>query len=829
MVATNLLVQLTSFIGRESDLTTVKELITSYRLVTLTGVGGCGKTRLAIQVANSVQKMFADGIWWIDLAPLHEPTQIPQLIAQVLGLRLSTDEPEWETIQREIYRKQLLLILDNCEHLTEACAHLTKELLSHAPELRILTTSRGALGTAGEAIYPLSGLTLPVPGFETEVNRQNGQLVSELMEYDAIHLFVDRARACAPNFRLTTENASAVVEICQRLDGLPLALELAGARVNILTVQEIAERLASGSNNGFVLRLAGPLSGMDPRHHTLHDAIDWSYALLRADEQVLFRRLAIFEAGFTLETAEAICIDEKTSSVQILEGISSLAQKSLVVADTLGRAQARYRLLETVREYAQEKLDEAGEMGTLRDRHLDFFLARAEEAAPRMGDGYQQLWNNWLAGELDNLRGALGWALEARRIEAGLRLMSALVRFLEISSLNREALNWFERLLSQAGAETAPIIRVNACTFASFLSMFMGDAPATMRYGREAVRIADTLLANETSPEAEAARAFALTGLSSGSRAAGDYQTAFTIGIQVLQYYRKAGPPFYLGMGLLSQGDMAIELGKYAEARSLLEESLALAQEAGDLFRIAHSYNTLGDLARYEGKDADALDSYWKGADFMRRLGAQHDLASILCNLGRTYLNLGDLERAQSMLTESLVIQQAEENRPGQIECLIGFAGVAIQGGLPGEGVRLFAACETIGRQQKHAVWPGKRTAYESYLAKARAKLTDSAFLVEQAAGRSMSLDQAAAFAFSLPLKAASISAQTKKPEELSVREREVAARIAQGKTNGEIAEELVLSRRTVEKHAANILAKLDLTSRAQVVRWAIEEGLVQR
>ena len=585
---------------------------------------------------------------------------------------------------------------------------------------------------------------------------------------------------------------------------------------------------ASGSNNGFALHLAGPQSGNDPRHHTLHDAIDWSYALLRADEQVLFRRLATFEAGFTLETAEAICMDEKTSGVPILDGISSLVQKSLVVADTLGRAQARYRLLETVREYAQEKLDEAGETGTLRDRHLDFFLARAEEAAPRMGDAYQQLWINWLDGELDNLRGALAWALGTRRIEAGLRLISALVRFLEISSLNREALTWFERLLAQAGADTAPIVRVNACTFASFLSMFLGDALSTMRYGREAVRIADTLLSSDVSPEAEAARAFALTGLSSGSRAAGDYQTAFTIGNQALQYYRKAGPPFYVGMGLLSQGDMAIELGKYAEARFLLEESLVLAQEAGDIFRIAHSYNALGDLARVEGKDAEALSTYLKGADFMRRLGAQHDLASILCNLGRTYLNLGDLERAHSMFTESLVIQQAEENRPGQIECLIGFAGIAIQGGLPGEGVRLIAASETIGRQQKNAVWPGKRTAYERYLAKARAQVPEAAFLVEQAAGRSMSLEQATAYARNLPLKVVCTSIQAKKPEELSAREREVAARIAQGKTNVEIAEELVLSRRTVEKHAANILAKLDLTSRAQVVRWAIEEGLVQ-
>ncbi len=311
---TNFPVQLTSFIGREGDLAAIEHLLSSSRLVTLTGVGGCGKTRLAIQVANAVQENYAGGVWLIDLVPLREPALVPQHVAQTLGLRLTADEPPLEMLLRSVASKQLLLIFDNCEHLSETIAKISQRLLSHAPDLRILATSREVLGIAGESIYPVSGLACPTIDPEVLAAGQDRKNLQELMGYNSVHLFVDRARSCAPNFRLTFENAPATVEICCRLDGLPLALELASARVNVLTVQEIAGRL----NDRFALLTSGPRSGYDPHHQTLRAAIDWSHALLAADEQILFRRLAVFEAGFTLDTSQSVCADGNSATEPIL-------------------------------------------------------------------------------------------------------------------------------------------------------------------------------------------------------------------------------------------------------------------------------------------------------------------------------------------------------------------------------------------------------------------------------------------------------------------------------------------------------------------------------
>jgi predicted ATPase len=406
MGSINLPVQLTSFIGREREIADVKRLLYSSHLITLTGANGTGKTRLAIQIANSVSESFADGVWLVDLAPLREPALVPQLTAEALGLRPIPDQPLLETLLKFVQPKQLLLILDNCEHLNEACAQIAQELLSQAPALRILATSSVALAIAGETIYLVSGLDSPVFGGEPMRHGQSHPDLQELMRYDAIRLFVERARSTSPNFNLTSENAWSTIETCRRLDGLPLALELASARVNVLTVQEIVTRL----NDRFALLTSSQRRGIEPRHYTLRAAIDWSYALLPMDEQILLRRLAVFEAGCTLDTAEAICTGEEIGERSTLDRISSLVSKSLVVADTIGRTQARYRLLETIREYALGKLDEAGETKQLRDRHLDLFLARAEEAAPKLDEAYQQLWLNWLEGEHDNLRTALAWS-----------------------------------------------------------------------------------------------------------------------------------------------------------------------------------------------------------------------------------------------------------------------------------------------------------------------------------------------------------------------------------------------------------------------------------
>ncbi|TLN16104.1 LuxR family transcriptional regulator [bacterium] len=500
--------------------------------------------------------------------------------------------------------------------------------------------------------------------------------------------------------------------------------------------------------------------------------------------------------------------------------------KSLVLAETSGRSQARYNCLETIREYALEKLEEAGETQHLRDVHLDVFLARAEEAAPKLNETYQQVWLNWLEGEHDNLRAALAWALDSGRIEAGLRIATALVRFWEIRGYIREGLTWFERFLARADERIPLPVHANALTFASFMAMFLSDALAATTFGQKAVDLAESV-----DDDHDPILILALSGLSSSARIKGDFQTAFTIGERGIDLLRDSpGPAYFLGMALLAQGSVAIELGYFDYARTTLNESLAIAREAGDAFRIAHALNSLGDLARCELNYEAARIAYEESVRLLREVNALHDLASVLQNLGHTYLHLGNIERAHALFRESMETHLAFQNGTGKAECLVGFAAIAIVQGLPGAGVRLLGASATVGGQRVAAasVWHATRMEYEQTLSAAQKSLSEAEFQAEQAAGSGMTLEQAVNFAMNLPLQPATAPATGAASAGLTTREREVARLIGQGRSNGEIAIELVLSKRTVETHVSNILSKLALTSRSQVMRWAIDHGLSQ-
>ena len=806
----NLPASVSSFIGREQELREIHQRLREHRLVTLTGSGGTGKTRLALEAAVGELNHFADGVWLVELAGISTQDLVAQTIARVFALPEIPDLAPIKRLGAFLQSKHLLLVLDNCEHLIEGVARITALLLARCPRLALLATSREPLAIGGEAVLRVPPLGLP--DATQPVTR------ASLLHYDAVHLFVERAHAVEPSFQLTASNAGAVVEICRRLDGIPLALELASARVNVLTVQEIAARL----NDGFTLLASGQRIRLEPRHQTLRATIDWSYILLTPEEQTVLRRLAVFVAGFTLDTAEAVCSGEGIAPQHILDLLSSLVGKSLVMAETTSRTQARYRLLETIREYALEKLAEAGEMAWLRDRHLDLFLARAEEAAPRLHDAYQQLWLNWLEGEHDNLRAALAWALEQGRIEAGLRIANALMRFWEIRGFVREGLAWYEQLFAQADEGISLVVRVNALTYAAFLAGFLGNRAATMAYGREGVALAEA--AGYTG---DPSLILALGGLASGAEAMGDYQTAFALQERAIELFRASpGPSFYLGMALSVHGGTAIELGYYEYARASLDESLTMAREAGDVFRIAHILSTYGALACCEQKYAEAQTRYESSVELLRDLGATPDLAAPLQGLGHACLHLGDVERASALFAESLTLHQAQQNVSGAAACLIGFAALAVIQGSPAAGVRLLAAAATLGGRHAKSSRAATRMEYEHYLALARAKLTEVEFMAEQTAGQSLSLEQAIEYAQHVPFISQAPLSSKETSNTLTEREREVAALIAQGKSNGEIASELVLSKRTVEKHVANILSTLGLTSRAQIVRWAIEQNL---
>lgn len=711
-----------------------------------------------------------------------------------------------------MHRDHLLLVLDNCEHVLDACAQLADTLLA-ATEIGIMATSREPLGVTGERRYPVSPMTLPPAGLT----------VHDIEQFDAIQLFVERARAMLPDFALTAANAGAVGSICRQLDGVPLAIELASARVNVLTVDQIVARL------GDRFDLLAPATHAARSHHrTLRAAIDWSYDQLNPPEQVLLQRLSVFAAGCSLATAEAVCAGDGIEPEQVLDLLSSLVNKSLMVAQTLQGSEARYRMLETIRQYAQEKLMAAGEWPAIRDRHLQYFLQLTEETAPKLSGPYQQLWLNWLEGEYDNIRAVLAWSLQidrlaSDRIEAGLRIFIAIYQFWTIRDYVEEGLAWVERLLSHADEQVSPVVCANALAYAAFLAGFRGNTPAQVAYGRKAAALAEA-----AGDEGKQALVWALAAQSYGARAVGDYETEFTIGERVIQLNRELGNSYQLGVTLSVYTFSAMALGNYDVAHAMLDEALTLLRKSGNPYRIAMALNFSGDLARCEQNNAHARTVYLESISLLSELDAPRDLASVRQNLGYTWLHLGDAERARALFAEAIATQQAQGNTPGVAECLIGFAALAVECGLPGAAARLLAAGLAIGGQRIASAWAATRMEYEHTLARTRSNLTETEFQAEQSAGRILSPEQAVAYARDLPLRSAATAPISQHPDDLTRREREVAALIAQGKSNGEIAGELVVSKRTVEKHIANILSKLEFTNRAQVVRWAMEAGLVK-
>ena len=803
---TNIPTVLTSFIGRKRDIAEIRRLLASSRLLTLTGAAGCGKTRLALRAAAEVNSQYAGGVYWVGLAQLADPALVPPTVAKVLRVSEQSGLPVIETLLEALQGKQILLVLDNCEHLLGGCIQLIETLLA-APEVSVLTTSREPLDITGEMRYPVSPMTLPPAGLPEH----------DLGQFDAIQLFVERARAILPHFELTPENASAVASICFHLDGIPLAIELATARVNVLTVEQISARL----DDRFELLATSPRM-TDSHHQTLRGAIDWSYDLLSISEQIMLLRLSVFAGGCSLATAEDVCAGEGVERKQILELLSSLVNKSLVVAQTLQRGEARYSLLETIRQYAQEKLLATGEWPALRDRHLEHFLALTEDTEPKLSGQFQQLWLSYLEGEYDNVRAALAWSLESGRIQAGLRIAVALYQFWVIRDYVEEGFAWVERLLPQADGSVSIVVRANALAHASLLAGFRHHTVAQMAYGREAAALAEA-----AGDEGKLALYWALAGQAYAARGARDYQTEFALAKRLTQLNRELGRTFNLALNLSLYSPTAMVLGKYDEAHAMLNEALPLLRELGNPYRIALALNYSGDLARCERDYAGALLHYEESIAILRGIGALRDLASVLHNLGHACLHLGDIERSHALFNESMSTQQAQHNEPGMTECLIGFAALAVVRGIPAAGARLLAVVVAIAGEHVASGWAATRMEYEHYLALARAGLTETEFQAEQAAGRALSLEQAVEYAQSLPLKSASIPA-IDKPDDITIREREVAALIAQGKSNGEIADELVVSKRTIEKHVANILSKLGFTTRAQIVRWAIEAGLVK-
>jgi predicted ATPase/DNA-binding CsgD family transcriptional regulator len=647
----NLPANLTRLIGREHDLHEIRQTFfdaqaPAARLVTLAGPGGAGKTRLALAVSNDLLADFADGVWLVELAALTQPVLLVQTVAAVLGLRQEADRPIQATLTSFLQSKHVLLLLDNCEHLVDACARLAEALLRACPRLQILATSREALGITGESVWPVPGLAVP-PAPE-----QAGA-------YAAVALFVERARAVRPGFSVSAQNAASLAQICQLLDGLPLAIELAAARATVLPVEQIAALLAA--HTGFHLLASGSRTAL-PRHQTLRATIAWSYDLLPELERALLRGLAVFAGGFTLEAAETVCAEAMPPAGSaiptgaVLDALGRLTAKSLVNSDMGTGESGRFRMLETIRQYAREKLEDSGAADMLRRRHLNYFLALAERAEPELRAHHQLGWFELLEAEHDNLRAALEWAEQSGDATAGLRLASALHLFWQARGYWSEGRQRLERALALDPVPKPSAARALALARLAKLAGSLGDLEA-------AIALAETSLAlgRELGAAGQLSMAYAHLELSWTPQAGGRQTPAHQQASLAL--FEQAGDAWGRATALQSLGWWTARLADDRDAAAPALESVEAFRQVGDQRGVARGFDLLGHLARRQGEYAQARELHEAALAHYRRLRDREGSAHCLRDLGDALNHLGLYEQAVAAAVESVALQRGLGNR----------------------------------------------------------------------------------------------------------------------------------------------------------------------
>ncbi len=773
---------LTRFVGRQQEVAAVKQLLSRTRVLTLTGVGGVGKTRLAMRIAAEVAGDFPDGVFWVELAALHDAALVPQALAKSLDLRESPKQSLADTLAHYLLSKHLLLVLDNCEHLLSAVTPLGQHLLRTAPDVRMLATSRQPLGMSGETAWLVPSLSLPP--LESNVPSSMSNVVGDIGRSDAVQLFLERASAILPEFTLTAQNAAAIVQICRRLDGLPLAIELAAARVKVLTVEQIAARL----DDAFGLLTGGNRLALIPRHQTLRAAMDWSYDLLSADEQQLFRRLAVFAGGFTLEAAEYVCarmrVGEPGGSLPdphtpLLDLLSDLVDKSLVISETLGRSEARYHLLETIRQYALEQLEASEELNTLRARHLDWYLALAERAAAELSGAEQVAWLARLEQEHDNLSAALRWAQARGGDELALRLALALSGFWDSRGYLSEGRERWVELLGRIEKMEADL-RIKALNAAAWLAWRQDDNDTAGALFEQSQALARTAGAPH-------ALARALAGLGEVARSRSNYPVALGYFEESLALYRAledkravantlknlgnvaweqgnfaaARSHYHSGLAiqreladesgiavtLFNLGGIAMAQGDYAAARPLLAESLALGRALGNKRMIAFALRSLGTVALKQGDAAAARAPSEESVALFRELGEKINLAFSLHNLASVIQRQGDPATAAALVREALFLLQQPGYKRGIWICLDHLAQLAYALGQLLRSAHLFGAAEALRDSVNVPLEPSERAERERMISAMRSTLGRDAFAAAWADGRALTLDAAMSYA----------------------------------------------------------------------------------
>jgi len=775
------------------------------RLLTLTGAGGSGKTRLAVEVARDLVGTYQDGAWLVELAPISEEILVPKAVAETLKVPERPTEPLTDTLTQVLRSQESLLILDNCEHLLDACARLVDKLLDLCPRLRILATSRETLGVEGEIRWVVPPLSVP--------EREPTPPSEELEGYESVRLFVERARGRDPSFSLSPKNALAVAEICSRLEGIPLAIELAAARAGTLSVEQILQRL----EDSLKLLRGGSRTQM-AKHRTLRGALDWSFELLSEDEKELFRRLSVFAGGWTLEASEAVGARGDVEEGEVLDVLSGLVDKSLVVARERQESGVRYRMLEPIRQYALERLEERGEGEEARRRHATFFLALAEEAEANLRGPEDVEWLESLEREHDNMRAALSWALEREEAELALRLAGVLGTFWQAHGHWSDGRKWLEATLA-GDKRASAAARIKALEALLWMTYDQFDLNRMEAVAQEAM---------ELSAEAEIDSSLAASiriMLACPAWIGGDYERGKELLEESLTLSGEAGDKVMIAEALFQLGGATDGLGDRARAKELYEESIAVCREIGYAYRLPDSLLSLGYMHLLEGDYERGAALNEEAAALCREHGYRSKRHYALDNLGWAALLQGDYERARTSYQESLVVCKelgdksiASESLEG-MACISGAQGEALRAG------RLLGAAEGLKETLREAVAmqhsPEEEAWREPYRASARSLLGEASWAEALAQGRAMSLEEAIEYALS-----AEDPSAPEHPAGLTSREVEVLKLVAAGMTSARIANELFVSPRTVETHITSIYHKLGVTSRAAATRFALEYGL---
>jgi len=708
--ASNLPVSRTGFVGREKEAAAAGELLLrpDVRLVTVTGPGGIGKTRLAVEVASTLSEKFPGGTYFVSLSPLSDPGLIAAVIAQTLGIRGTGSQSPLEILKeslRDSLGTPMLLLLDNFEHLLPA-APTVAELLVMGPNLKILVTSRAALHLYGEHEFLVPPLGLPDPLCVPPVE--------DLPRYPAVALFVQRAVAAKPDFELNRENAAAVAEICARLDGLPLAIELAAARVKVLSPASLLTRLASR-----LQLLTGGARDLPQRQQTLRAAMDWSYDLLNPAEQKLFRRLSVFVGGCNLEGVEAVCDTKGDLDLDLLDGMGSMVDKSLVLQVPATGGEARFSMLETIREYAREKLEVSGEEAATKRAHAAYCLVLAEEApAEQTGTQSAGQMGHFVA-EHGNFRAALEWLTDTGDAEWGLRLGAALFRFWETREYLTEGRTRLGKLLKLPRAAAPTKFRARALFAAGVLAGAQGDYAAADELVGESLEIARQLHDGQ-------GVAVSLNALAVLAQDRGDIAAAHALFEESLAVWRELGDSKDVARALSNLANVSTMEGDHAHASSLYEECLAIFQGLGDRTGVAWSLNSQGDVARDRGDASAARELYGQGLAIFRELGDRWGIAGTLADLGSMAREERDFSAAHSLYRESLKIFQELEHKRGIARLLECFACAAAAQYHSERALRLAGAAAALRQNIGAPLTPAEKAKLEANLKCTRPGLSET-------------------------------------------------------------------------------------------------------